>query len=1685
MKRGSINKFLMYKTISSILCFSIILFNFFPIISSISNNIIKSSKNYISDDLGESYNKLNLKNITSPISVNNIVIFIRFNGESEFLTSEKSKNINNSYNDLIDNDNDGFSDDNNYSFKAYFNDLSRGLLDINTHFYPKSNDVTYLSYEDIYPRDYYYGTPAGDVKEVELIRRAFEAVKSEINLTAEQLDSLGENGSDGLIDNVTFVIKGYAESYGNILWSHKNTLSPGNNISLAGKELGSYNFIFQENDLTGVFSGSDYSMRIPVHEFLHILDFRDLYRYSGVGLPVGPWDIMGNTDGLPPIALMATQEFFLNYTDGVDEITQSGTYTLDFNSYNSKGKKTAYKIRSPYSSTEYFMVEYRNNKLNDEITQSGTYTLDFNSYNSKGKKTAYKIRSPYSSTEYFMVEYRNNKLNKWDKTLPGSGLIVYRINTAAPNNHAGPPDRLYVFRPGETSPTASSGNTKLAYFSLESNRTSIGTSKLVDSFDNNNLFFQDGLNSGIVISNIGSAEGDSITFDVELPDVQGSGTVEDPFKIYTADDLLNINYGLNKHYKLMNDIDLSSVSNWTTIGGRSSKYFTGTFNGNDYTIYNMNSIGNSYENAGLFYGIGKTARVYDLILKDADVNTTVETGILSRYILGEVDNISILDSVIRTSSDVSIGGIASYIGETGSLFNSSINVDITSTANKVDMAGGIAGELYKAEVSNNFFKGTINANVEYKGGLFGKFVLPNKNSSNNYWDVNTTNINVGAGIYNSTSPYPELIGIKVSPKLDIDGYYKTDSIVEYIPSDYNNISPTFTSDNILIAYTSSEGEVCSFSNGTTYINTTFVIGLNSFTFKTKVNVTGISKQIVNINDNNLKIGLNKEIEYETGITRIPLQDITVSELYLLGEKSKEIDLSNLNISDITGIEYLINARSIDLSNNSISNISSISLLSNLSVVNLNNNNISDISPIAKLSNLEKIYIDNNRIKDISSIAQNIVISANGQVINEQINVTATNDYILPYPIKDRAYSNPITNIININNKTYTTNNKNDITIDAQDLINDTQLSIEFKNILNRNTKSTFSGRYIVNISVINSPVDKNDLYNLIKSVMDLIQDEYTTESWDNLQRELDNANKILSDHLATQDQVDRAKDSLESAINNLVLKPIDKSRLKMLLDYSSTLISSDYTIVSWKNLLKVKNDANIIMVNNQATQIEVNAVTYAFENVITNLVSIKDLSELVNIVESLNKEDYTDSSWNALISEKIKSKIILDKPNATQDEVDRAFLGLTNFLLNLKINKIELEELIKSASSLIPSDYTNDSYSDLDKEIYNANIILKSDTATSNQVKQAVVRLKIAINSLVIIEADKTILNQIIDYIDGLFIIDYTIDSWNNLQNNLNIAKGAIANPNIKQSEIDLIVNDISLAIDLLVIIKADLIEIQLLINNINSLDKDSYTLESWESLSLVLDKANDVILDNYVKQSEVNRLVVLLKEKVDNLVKILVDKTKLESLINYISMIPKDNYTNDSYNNLIIELEKSKFILSNDSASQSQVDNIVISLLELLKSLIKVIAIEPEIIFSQNNSSIPLEIYINYGEEIDFINSDLIGLKVIDKFDGRVVSNSLVNVKFEEIDTLNLKSRHNLSKFKRYKVIYSLTDKYGDICSNYLYLNVNYNLDNVGFTPDNVGSPSTGDRSYILLVSSCLFLSGILLYKFRMRKNK
>lgn len=83
-------------------------------------------------------------------------------------------------------------------------------------------------------------------------------------------------------------------------------------------------------------------------------------------------------------------------------------------------------------------------------------------YANGGKSQAYKFYTPFSSSEYFVVEYRKpgKKYSAdLDQNMSGAGLIVYRVNPAyATDGNLRGNDYIYVFRPDDTGGNASAGD---------------------------------------------------------------------------------------------------------------------------------------------------------------------------------------------------------------------------------------------------------------------------------------------------------------------------------------------------------------------------------------------------------------------------------------------------------------------------------------------------------------------------------------------------------------------------------------------------------------------------------------------------------------------------------------------------------------------------------------------------------------------------------------------------------------------------------------------------------------------------------------------------------------------------------------------------------------------------------------------------------------------------------------------------------------------------------------------------------------------------------------------------------------------------------------------------------------------------------------------------------------------------
>ena len=166
----------------------------------------------------------------------------------------------------------------------------------------------------------------------------------------------------------------------------------------------------------------------------------------------------------------------------------------------------------------------------------------------------------------------------------------------------------------------------------------------------------------------------------------GSGTSGDPYLITTPKEWEQMNYDLDAHYSLSNDLDFTSylVTRKYIPIGASSPRFSGSLSGNGYTVSNIDITG--YENTGLF-------------------------GHLS----GDV-NYLVLDNVNVTTSGDYTGGLA---GTTSSAVISNINIinsEITSTGNYV---GGLIGEVDDDYVRYLYSEATVSGGT-FVGGVVGR-----------------------------------------------------------------------------------------------------------------------------------------------------------------------------------------------------------------------------------------------------------------------------------------------------------------------------------------------------------------------------------------------------------------------------------------------------------------------------------------------------------------------------------------------------------------------------------------------------------------------------------------------------------------------------------------------------------------------------------------------------------------------------------------------------------------------------------------------------------------------------------------------------------------------------------------------------------------------------------------------------
>ena len=415
------------------------------------------------------------------------------------------------------------------SFKEYFYDVSGGRHQVDSVF-PQTNDdgtVTYIEMDNTV--DNYKGATGEALMIDEIARKLDEAYPS---YDGAQLDL----NNDGIIDNLMIIPSVTSQ---NQFTPHSST--GGNTSSFAGRKIGAYNVI--ENRTSAALPTGMFDIHTAAHEYIHTFGIPDYYRssyqYAGSGEnPVGIWDPMG-VPGQRPWPLAVTREA-IGWTTVNEKPAADNSYVLydAAAAYNDADKVQALKFYTPMSASEYFVVEYR---------KAGS---------SSDKKSL-------------------------DQGAPGDGLIVYRVNPSLKDegNLQGK-DYIYVFRPGDTSITASDGiveNAQVGLASYNATRQEIGSLDMNKKITDDAICYSDGRNSGIKI-NVTAQTDDSVSFNIQFADYSAlklwspvtgrDGT--SPFSSITASAAKAVADG-NDIYILAEDVRSANIlkydgSDWKNLG---------------------------------------------------------------------------------------------------------------------------------------------------------------------------------------------------------------------------------------------------------------------------------------------------------------------------------------------------------------------------------------------------------------------------------------------------------------------------------------------------------------------------------------------------------------------------------------------------------------------------------------------------------------------------------------------------------------------------------------------------------------------------------------------------------------------------------------------------------------------------------------------------------------------------------------------------------------------------------------------------------------------------------------------------------------------------------------------------------------------------------------------------------------
>ena len=204
----------------------------------------------------------------------------------------------------------------------------------------------------------------------------------------------------------------------------------------------------------------------------------------------------------------------------------------------------------------------------------------------------------------------------------------------------------------------------------------------------------------------------------------GSGTAQDPYLIYTAEqfDAIGTNQSdWNRHFKLTADIDLSGYegADFNIIGYYVAWYstdnipFTGVFDGNDHTISKFTYTSTDRDGIGLFSLVEGPGQIKDLGL--VNPNIFAQGGYVGSLV-GYLDGGTITGCYAK---GVSISGNSNVGGLVGSNDGIIVNCCSSGSVSGNMLVGGLAGQVGPGTLARCYSTARVSGNSDV-GGLVGR-----------------------------------------------------------------------------------------------------------------------------------------------------------------------------------------------------------------------------------------------------------------------------------------------------------------------------------------------------------------------------------------------------------------------------------------------------------------------------------------------------------------------------------------------------------------------------------------------------------------------------------------------------------------------------------------------------------------------------------------------------------------------------------------------------------------------------------------------------------------------------------------------------------------------------------------------------------------------------------------------------